>query len=155
MDSTQRENWDFVDDSTRFYHLAGVGEEQSVFMIHEKNLAISFKVVPELLKTVLRLFQKTAKLPWQEDSALYRQISDYTQCLLSLSAECYTAWNVRRHMAMDNSETMSKSLESQRTYLQNELKFINLVLSKNPKSSESWSYRLVRTFTAIWLTDIH
>ena len=48
--------------------------------------------------------------------------------MLIISPDCYTAWNCRRRLF----DPLSFNCE---------LQFVDIILSKHPKSSDTWSYR--------------
>ena len=116
-----------------FYHNVGDDVIHASFMIHEKNLAIACWAIPVLLKYCLREFQELLKLDnWIQNIELRKNMKDLTSCLLCISAECYTGWNVRRKLLMN---------ESNPNIIQKEMLLIKLALSKNPKSSATWAFR--------------
>lgn len=110
-------------------------------MVHQKMLAIAIWGLPQLMKNVLFEFKKLSSQNWKEDKNLYERIAAITSCLVCVSAECYSAWNIRRQLLQDKIK-QTKEIEKCKI-IKSELHLVNLALSKNPKSTESWSFRFV------------
>ena len=129
MLSSVRGEWSFADESTEeFLALDG----RSAFLVHDGRLALSLWCITIILREaqdqLKRFLAEKATTKWWLSSFDREEALDRTRVLLCLSAECYTAWNCRRQCF-------------QAQQVKEELQFVNLVLTKYPKSGETWAYR--------------
>ena len=102
--------------------------EKAAFLVHKNRVGLGIWCVSELYKVSFAKYKKYSKLSNWDDEENLIILNNATKCLLLVAADCYSAWNLRRKF-IKNSD------------IQNELNLVNLILTKYPKSPETWSYR--------------
>lgn len=94
----------------------------------------------KFIKYTVQQLHELSEQNWETDENIFSRLSNITSCLVCLSAECYSAWNIRRKQIQIKMIPCQNN-EQKRLLIESELHLLNLALSKNPKSTESWSYR--------------
>jgi len=99
------------------------------FMLVEHKLGVTYACVPILLRHATKRFRQICR-QWDTAQA---ELLDLTRVMLLVNADNYTAWNNRKKVL----EPMLRS----ESVVQQELKFLDLLFSKHPKSGEAWAHR--------------
>ena len=110
-------------------------EGPALFLSTTHKLALAYWALIPLFDYANALFQSLRpslqqKLSEFSDDQL-KQLNESTRALLLINADDCSAWNAR-HLLHTHSH---------QSYFRNELCFINLLLTKHPKSGELWSAR--------------
>ena len=83
--------------------------------------------------------RKVGALPDEKRGVVYRQeLEQVTRVLTLLNGEYYAGWNARKRMLTDAGDGGAAARAAGAL---DELKFVELVFSKHPKSGEAWSHR--------------
>lgn len=121
------------------------------------KLGISFWSIPFLIKYALKIFQQarqrvkgmmreeiTRRAASQDQTEhVHVALINSTRLLLLVNADNYTAWNMRK-LLLSCPPLPPSTPSSPPTYLltpATELRLLNLIYSKHPKSGESWDHR--------------
>eukprot|EP00455_Lapot_gusevi_P004665 TRINITY_DN11922_c0_g1_i2.p1 TRINITY_DN11922_c0_g1~~TRINITY_DN11922_c0_g1_i2.p1 ORF type:complete len:443 (-),score=45.40 TRINITY_DN11922_c0_g1_i2:41-1297(-) len=111
------------------------GESNELFLLKDHKLGIAFGCIPLVYSHAHALFlplrQKVMNMG--VSSCSLSEISDLvrsTRSMLLINADNYTAWNIRKQIIEAGHQTELQ-----------EIKFLNLVFTKHPKSGEGWAHR--------------
>lgn len=130
--TAEKHDWEFTNEETKEFRISTVDfDDQAVFMLHEDKLAVALfcmKPVYEFCNKLLKELTLTAE--WWKNSENHKEILNVTQALVIISGYHHSAWNCRRRILLENPSRLSK-----------ELNFVDICLSKHPKSSDTWAYR--------------
>eukprot|EP01046_Picozoa_sp_COSAG06_P004222 COSAG06_NODE_175_length_21137_cov_71.560790_1_plen_364_part_00 len=109
--------------------LAALGARAAGFAVVEHKLAISRASLRRLWAAGLRELRALLRGGLGADGP--RRMHHATRAVLMANTDHYTAWNARkRHLVLPGSLTP-----------QDELRLVDLLLAKHPKSGEAWSHR--------------
>ena len=97
------------------------------FLYKDHRIGLSFWCLPLLYRYAY------SKLIAQEENQDQEDLLKITRAILLINADCFTAWSRRKEFLMTNKNNHS--------VIMNELKFLNLVATKHPKSCDSWEHR--------------
>lgn len=158
------------------------------FIVAEgSKLGVAFWSIPFLIKQAQKRFSKIKQIminnvgkiaglnqhdsssTTEESVPLHIELLRCTRILLLINADHYTAWNARKTLLLTLPDQLSSfplsSTPSTTTTttaashsFRSELRFLNLVYSKHPKSGESWSHRrwvLARMERQEWMKSSH
>ncbi|CEO96783.1 hypothetical protein PBRA_005387 [Plasmodiophora brassicae] len=111
---------------------SGAADGGPPFYHNHHKLGIAFYAIPILMRYVSRLFNDMRRRLLDEpgapvDAILMHQV---TRALLLVNADHYTAWAQRRRL-------ITRSVVDEA----DELRLVNLIFSKHPKSGEAWAHR--------------
>jgi protein prenyltransferase alpha subunit repeat containing protein 1 len=111
---------------------AAAQQLQQGFILTEHKLGIAFWAIPLLFHASNDLFGELYSL-FKANEATSEQVQlliGALRCLLLINADHYTAWNARKQLLLSNQLQYAE-----------EMRFLDLLFSKHPKSGESWAHR--------------
>ncbi|EGG18505.1 hypothetical protein DFA_03999 [Cavenderia fasciculata] len=127
------------------------GEEEKPFLMVENNLAVSFRFIPAIYRYCFETLNKllisigddfrnydgsssnsqsqSTTINLSDDTIL--ELNHLSRAILFVNAENITALNVRKKLLCLSNYTTAEQ----------EIKLLNLVFTKHPKSGEAWCHR--------------
>ncbi|KAL0491725.1 prenyltransferase alpha subunit repeat-containing protein [Acrasis kona] len=121
-------------------HLVSTKMEQdslSPVVFVENKLGLAYWCLSQLYAHSLLKYNQIKSLVGTRDKSVIEEIKRITRIMLLVNSDNYTIWGVRKKCI----ETLLELGENSLNILQEEIRLLNLINSKHPKSGESWEHR--------------
>ncbi|KAL9641887.1 hypothetical protein ABK040_000825 [Willaertia magna] len=125
------------------------------FLYKDNRIGLSFWALPFIYEYAYHELLKNLKNNLNELNNLKNNLknkenenenlNNLTRAILVISADCYSAWNVRKELLLSFKNCKDYNLNNFENNFEEKIKkefeLMDLVLSKHPKSCETWEHR--------------